>query len=152
MTDHKLDQADFFDCLVIMSARHGEKFFGWLPQGLDPQSYIEQQIREGKPVLLEDARVLASQLQTRDDGSGNMMLNNMMLLMPIDTFREGIHKLWVYPSTWYFPKDNEKCQAGIRRLYEMARKMELAKVAADMNLVIPGLKTRLPPPPGGRTH
>jgi len=139
MHGRTIDQPDFLEGLVIMSARHGEKYFGWIPTAKgDPQQYIEAQVNNQKPILMEEVRVLVSNLQVANDGA-------MMLLMPIDTFASGVEKLWVYPSSWYFPKDNERCQAKIRQMYKMCLEMELAKAASDLNLVIPGLKRNLPP-------
>jgi hypothetical protein len=147
MSSRKPDQPEFFERLVVMTAQHGEKFFGWVAHPTeDPEQYIESRIAEKKPVLLEDARLLVSQLQVMNDSRGNPVLNNMMLLMPLDSFVSGVENLWVYPSSWYFPKNNEKCQGKIKDLFRACLEMELAKAAAEMNLVIPGLKANLPPP------
>jgi len=150
MKEHKPDDEDFFDRLIILASRHGATYLGWLTGTGDPGQHIENCCKEGHPVELEDVRILASQLQTIPDQAGNVMVNNMMLLIPIDTNARGLSSLKVLPSSWYFPKDNPDCQAPFKKMFQSALQMEVAKAVSKMNIVVAGSGTRLPPPPGGR--
>jgi hypothetical protein len=148
MSEHKSSDPNFLDRLVILASRHGATYFGWVTGLDDPERTLANCIREQQPVQLEDVRILASQLQTIPDREGNVMINNMMLLLPIDMNPRGVALLSVYPSGWYFPKDNPDCQKAIKKIFDGALQMEMAKAAADMNISIVGPGTRLPPPPG----
>ena len=139
--------------LVVVAARHGEKYLGWIDiRCPDPKGYIEQQVSENMPIELHQVRILASQIQTQQGPEGGIMVGNLMLLMPIDVFPQAVEKLSVMASAWYFPSDNEDCRRPLQGLLDNARQMEVRRMAEDRGISIVGPGTRLPPPPTGRHH
>jgi hypothetical protein len=151
--EKKMPELENWENMVIVAARHGEKYLGWISsEEKDPRAYIEKRVEENKPVELRQVRVLASQIQTQQSPDGGMMIGNLMILMPIDVFPQAVDKINVMASAWYFPSDNDDCKRPLQGLLDNAKQMEVRRMAAEHGISIVGPGTKLPPPPTGRHH
>lgn len=134
--------------LVVVTAVHGERCLGWVPQepNLDPKKYLEERGQAGLPIKLQDVRNLVSQTTPSVDTRGNIVgLSKMLMLLPIDLFNGPLRELHVIPSSWYFPGDNsDDCKKQVVDLIEQAVETEtrLSATAAGLHLV----GGPLPPP------
>jgi len=148
-----MPEIENWDSMVVVTARHGEKFLGWVnPDEKDPKAYVEKCVVANRPVELHQARILVSQLRAQEGPDGNAMVGNILFLMPIDMFSGAIEKCPVMASSWYFPSDSPDCRKSIVGLLENARQMEVRRAAVEHGISIVGPGTKLPPPPTGRRH
>jgi len=115
---------------VIVTAQHGEKYFGHLPKGVtDSVSYVEKKVADKQPIELHEVMLLASQLQTDTDPRGNIRsVGRFNLLVPVDLLPGPMPKLRLVPSAWYFVSENPEIEEELEQLVEIsARNLEQAK-------------------------
>ena len=148
-----------WDQLVVVCAPHGEKFLGWVPPldelkemgHDDPKKYVIACMLANHPVELREARILASQLQVTPGpgGQGIGTIGNLMVLMPVDMFPQGMEQHYTKVSSFYFPSDNEDCKPKIEKLLNDSRRMEMLQQASDAGIEIPKLGMVPPPKSAG---
>jgi hypothetical protein len=79
--------------LVVVTAKHGEKFVGMLPTlDVSPKKYIEDKAYEHGPVELSGVRVLAIQTRAVADARGQPVgIQRTPLLLPMDVLNSGTY-------------------------------------------------------------
>ena len=124
-----------FDRIVVVTAQHGEKFIGWVPEGEDPAKYMES-----PTVLIKNARLLATQQQPKFDARQNVVgVSVLVAMIPIDMFPSAMPNLRVHPSSWYFPFENRETEKKIEQLLAAAERNEGINRAIDAGLSVPGV-------------
>lgn len=149
MTKVKIEHTMNWEQMVVVCSPHGEKFLAWVPPSdelksmgyTSPKSYMMDCLQNGAPAELRDVRILASQLQVTPGpgGQGIGTIGNLMILMSVDMFPQGMEKHYTKVSAFYFPADNEDCRPGIEQLLNEARRMEFQRGAAEAGIEIPRL-------------
>ena len=144
-----------WDRLVVVTAAHGEKFMGWVPEAYgDPRKYIANRREENKPILLHEVRNYLSQAQPQMGPQGQLAgVAKLQVLIPMDMFPGAIAEMHIFPSCWYFPSDNDGCKKPISDILELALQNEKINSAIAAGITPAAGMGGLPPPPGaGKRH
>jgi len=126
--------------LVVVTALHGEKCLGWLPEEIkDPKAYLEEKVTKGEPIVLHEARNLIGQVSpSYDQSTGKLMgIGRMILLTPFDALIGPLPSLFLIPSTWYFPGEFEHVRAKVEGLLRQAVEFETSLAAAEAGIIRP---------------
>lgn len=123
-----------FERLVVVTASHGEKFLGEVPDGKDPQDYLENE-----SIILHNVRLLATQHQPKMDARQNIVgVAVLTALLQVDMFPGPVPVMRLHPSSWYFPTENEEAVNKLKQLIDRAEANETKNRAQDAGLVVPG--------------
>lgn len=127
--------------LAVVTAIHGEKFVGWIPEEAgDPKKYLDEHGLAGKPIELQDVRLLVGQATPSIDQRGNIVgISKMLLMMPIDVMNGPMTLMHIIPSVWYLVPENEAIQKKIEDLLNNSVETEARLSAADAGLHLPGI-------------
>lgn len=147
-------EIDNWERLVVVTAVHGEKYMGWIPEEKgDPKKYMDDSRSNSLPIVLLEVRNYLSQAQPNVDPSGRVTgVAKMQVLLPLDMFPGALKKMSVLASAWYFPSDDPRCKKPISDLLEGARRNEKMNSAIAAGITPAGVLGKLPPPPGPRQH
>ena len=132
-----------YDRLVIVASLHGEKFIGYVPPGMElsPQEYMRSAATANQPVTLHEVRTLLSQPQMRRLESGEEIIAGFVAVLPFEFMLGATEELWVRPSSWYFPADNEDSKKEIEALLTKAelseKKLAAVRSAMEAGLSVP---------------
>lgn len=127
--------------LVVVTAIHGEKSLGWLPEDVeDPKAYIEGKAAKGEHIVLHEARNLVGQASpSYDPATGRLMgIGRMLLLLPFDALTGPLPTQHIIPSTWYFPGEFTHVRSKIENLLRQAVELETSLSASEAGIVQPG--------------
>jgi hypothetical protein len=129
--------------LVVVTAKHGEKFVGTLPeQEDDPKKYIEDRTYEHGPIELSNVRVLAVQTRAIADSRGQPVgIQRAPLLLPMDVLNSPAQSVHIVPSTWYFPVENREAKDNLAGLIHQAEEMEARASAEAAGIITPSSTT-----------
>lgn len=120
--------------IVIVTAQHGEKYLGHIPAEVpDPIAYVRDKAADGKPIMLEEVLLLASQLQTETDARGAIKsVGRFNLLVSVDLVEGALSKLNVIPSAWYFISENPGSEKVLDELIQVSKRNaeEAARVSS----------------------
>jgi hypothetical protein len=132
--------------LVVVTAKHGEKFVGTLPEHeSNPKKYIEDRTYEHGPVVLSNVRVLAIQTRAVADARGQPVgIQRTPLLLPMDVLNSPAAVVYVVPSAWYFPADNKEAKDNLAGLIHHTEEMEARSSAEAAGIVAPSSLIRAP--------
>jgi len=135
-----------WDQLIGLTGEHGEKYLGFIPirlaQGpVQIKSYMEKCRKENLWVELEGARFLINQLNAMTSPTGELAgLTSFTLLIPMDV-RKKAAPIFINPSAWYYPADDEDTKKAVAGLFEAAARQESIMAANSAGLHIPGIPT-----------
>lgn len=120
-----------WDRMVIITALHGERFHGWVPEDKgDPNEYLNACNKEGVAAELHKVRNLIGHKEPKTDQMGNFIgMATMMTLMAIDMFPGPLDIYHVIPSGWYFPGSVEGAKKPMMALLENAEQNEVRNSA-----------------------
>jgi hypothetical protein len=126
--------------LVVVTAVHGEKSLGWLPETVDdPVAHLIEHTTNKTPITLHEARNLVGQASPSYDQSGKLMgIGRMLMLLPIDALTGPLPTQYVIPSTWYFPGEFPQVRKKIEGLLRQAVELETGIAASDAGIIRPG--------------
>lgn len=113
--------------LVVVTTTFGEKFVGHIP----PYWLVEA----NQTLELSNVRSLVSRIQITDRNSSSGV-TSMSFVVPIDLASTALPKLWVIPSSWYFPKDTPDILDKILSLLDLCIKNEVRFKAKDAGIVL----------------
>lgn len=113
-----------WDRMVVITALHGERFHGWVPEKFDdPREYLKACGANGIPAELEHVRNLIGNKEVKQTAQG-VGIFPMMALLPIDMFATAMKSYHVIPSAWYFPGETGEARELMEGLLDGVEKME----------------------------
>ena len=143
-----MDEEIKWDQLVGIIAEHGEKYLGYVPERLAKgkeavTNYIQACRANHGAVEFEHARFLINQLNAVTDRGQLQGLSSFTLLIPPEISKKPI-TMFVCPSAWYFPGDDETMCKAVVSLFENARRQEIEARAQESHLEVGGSPIILP--------
>ena len=127
---------------VVVTANHGEKFVGQVPEDVkSPSEYFQEKVAARQPVVLHGARLMLAQYGAAPGGMGNG-IQTMVAFLPVDLADGPLEEIHLYPSSWYFPPSVESIIEKFERLLAAAEAAELNNSrrlsATRANIILPG--------------
>lgn len=119
------------DRLVVVNSRSGERYVGLVSDDIadDPEWYMSAE----ESIELHDVRLLLSHIRMSESGNS---VSSFCLIVPIDVAAGPIPRMWIRPSSWYFPKDRPEVLEKIKDLLELCIRNESISRAKNAGIVV----------------
>lgn len=126
-----------WDRLVVVTATHGEKLLGFIPEHItDPHKYIEDRTYEHGPIELKNARILLAQMHPSLDPRGRPVgVAKLFLPMTIDLAVGPVSSYFLVPSSWYFPGEDKVVKKRMTEVLRQAETNESQMAAEDAGII-----------------
>jgi hypothetical protein len=119
--------------LVVVTSQSGEKYVGNVPEDVvDAFSYMEEE----DCIELDDARCLIGQVRVSEQKASGTSVSSFSLIVPIDVASSAIPRLWIRPSSWYFPHVDPDIYKKIIDLIALCQKNESIARARNAGIVV----------------